>query len=126
MDEKLRNTFVNNLRRYMDARGLTQSDLMRYMKVSSATASDWTNGKKLPRADRLQSIANWLGVQLSDLVEDKPENDDYYFDPQARDIARDIFANPDLRALMDAARDVRPENLRIVADLIGKLKETNE
>jgi transcriptional regulator with XRE-family HTH domain len=46
----------------------TQADLYRYMKVSSATVSDWCNAKKLPRMDKIQSIANWLMVDLSELL----------------------------------------------------------
>ena len=124
MDDKLRNTFVSNLKSLMGIRGYTQSDLMRHMKVSSATASDWVNGRKMPRADKLQSIANWLGVQISDLIEDKPETDDYYIDEESKELAQDLFHNPNLRVLMSAARDVPPESLKIVIDLVTKLKET--
>ena len=47
--------------------------MARHMRVSSATASDWVNGKKMPRADKLISLANCLHVELSDLLEDKGE-----------------------------------------------------
>lgn len=76
MSEELREVFAKNLKLYMEKIGKTQADLMRHMKVSSATASDWVNGRKMPRADKLQAITTWLGIRLSDLMEshDKPDN----------------------------------------------------
>ena len=68
MDEKLREEFAKNLKICMDAAGKKQIDLCQYMQVSSATASDWCNGVKLPRLDKIVSIANWLNVDLSELV----------------------------------------------------------
>ncbi len=73
MGKELIDVFSNNLRKIMSNREVTQTDLARYMEVSSATASDWCNGKKMPRANKLQSLANWLNVELSDLLEDKDE-----------------------------------------------------
>lgn len=73
MDRKLIEIFADNIQKIMKEKDKTQADLARYFKVSSATASDWYNGKKMPRADKLQSLANWLNVELSDLLQEKSE-----------------------------------------------------
>lgn len=73
MSRELIDIFSENLQRIMKERDKTQADLARYFKVSSATASDWYNGKKMPRADKLQSLANWLTVDLSDLLKENSE-----------------------------------------------------
>ncbi len=49
----------------------SQADLCRFIKVSSATVSDWCNGVKMPRTDKIQSICNWLSIDLSDLLTEK-------------------------------------------------------
>ena len=67
MDEKLNKLFSENLKYYLVAADKTQADLSRYIKVSSATVSDWCNGYKIPRSDKLQSICNWLGIEIGDL-----------------------------------------------------------
>lgn len=73
MSRELIEIFSENLQRIMKERDKTQADLARYFSISSATASDWYNGKKMPRASKLQSIANWLTVDLSDLLKENSE-----------------------------------------------------
>lgn len=67
--------FAENLKKHLDRAEKTQTDLQKYMGVSSSTASDWMRGAKMPRMDKLQSICNWLGIQKSDLLEEKREVD---------------------------------------------------
>ena len=68
MDEKLKKVFSSNLKRLLSSRGKTQADMVKYMNISSATASDWCNGKKIPRADKLQSLCSWLSCDLDSLM----------------------------------------------------------
>lgn len=51
--------------------GKTQKDLIDFIHVSSSTVSNWCTGQKLPRMDKIQAIANWLGINTSDLIEEK-------------------------------------------------------
>lgn len=77
--EDYKKIFSENLTYYLKLKGKTQADLYRYMNVSSATVSDWCNGKKLPRMDKIQSICNWLGLEKSDLLSEKdPEHSAKY------------------------------------------------
>ena len=39
--------------------------------VSYYTFSDWVNGKKYPRMDKVEMLANYFGILKSDLIEDK-------------------------------------------------------
>lgn len=68
MDNEIRKNFSVNLRKYMELRGKKQADLCQYIGVSSATVSDWYNGVKIPRIDKVVSIANWLGTDLNELI----------------------------------------------------------
>ena len=130
MDEELKKIFASNLKRWLQERDKSQVELAKYMKVSSPTVSDWVNGKKMPRADKLQSISNWLSIDLSDLLMNKgdnsPEQDSpYYLNPETAQIAQQVFDDPNLRILFDAARDVKPENIRLAAEMLKRFKETN-
>lgn len=122
MDERMRNQFAKNLRKYMELRDKTQADLYRYMHVSSATASDWCNGVKMPRADKLQSIANWLGIELAVLLGEKEEPEPYFLDDYARELAQFIHDNPEYRTAFSAARKVPPEDLEAIIAIINKNK----
>ena len=123
-EETLRAIFAKNLRHYLDINGRNQTDLCRFMNVSSATSSDWCNARKMPRADKIQSIANWLGISIGDLMEDKSEqiNDHYYLNDETRQIAQEAFENPELRTLFKVARDIPPERLRAHIEFMKSLK----
>lgn len=70
-DKEVYRIFSKNLNYWLSVNNKTQADLYRKMGVSSATASDWCNEKKIPRVDKLVVIANWLSIELSDLLEKK-------------------------------------------------------
>ncbi|HRR40116.1 MAG TPA: helix-turn-helix transcriptional regulator [Syntrophales bacterium] len=58
--------FSDNFKRYMDEMGVDQVDIARALDVSTSTVSDWATGKKYPRHDAMQRIAEYLGVLISD------------------------------------------------------------
>lgn len=69
MDNK--NVFASNLKRYMEVKGKTRNDISEALGISYFTVSDWVNGKKYPRMDKVEMLANYFGVQKSDLIEKK-------------------------------------------------------
>lgn len=71
MDEIIKGIFREKLNYYLRLRNQSQADLARAMNVTTSTVSDWCNGKKMPRSDRLQAIARWLNISMSDLLTDK-------------------------------------------------------
>ena len=73
MPENIREIFTKNLRYFMEKKGISQADICRELNVSSATVSDWCNGKKHPRPDAIGRLADLLGIRFSMLTtEDGP------------------------------------------------------
>lgn len=68
--ENERKIFSKNLNFYMKKKGITQADIVNKFNLTSSTVSDWCNGKKYPRADKVQLLADFLGILKSDLVEE--------------------------------------------------------
>lgn len=66
-----REVLSKNLSKFMKLNGKTQMDLANDLNVSQTTISEWMNGKKYPRIDKLQQLADYFGVYKSELVEDK-------------------------------------------------------
>lgn len=60
--------FCENLNRYMRQRGVTQADIVSGLGFSASTVSDWTTGKKYPRVEAMEMLADKLGVQITDLT----------------------------------------------------------
>ena len=63
--------FAKNLNKYMDLLDIKQTDIVRRLKVSKTTVSTWCAGEYVPRVDKLQALADWFRVGMSDLLEDK-------------------------------------------------------
>lgn len=63
--------FSGNLKFYMQKFDKTRNDICEDLGFKYTTFSDWVNGKKYPRIDRIEMLANYFGVEKSDLIEDK-------------------------------------------------------
>lgn len=68
-----KNVFSTNLKRYMALKGISRKDLSKELGISYYTVTDWVNGKKYPRMDKVEMIANFFGILKSDLIEEKSE-----------------------------------------------------
>ena len=73
MDNK--KIFSINLRRLMEQKGVSRQDLSNVLGVSYFTISDWVNGKKYPRMDKVEMLATYFGILKSDLIEEMGINE---------------------------------------------------
>ena len=62
-----------NLIYYMDKVGKNQKELSEIVGVSPKTLNDWVKGKKYPRIDKIETLANYFGILKSDLIEEQSE-----------------------------------------------------
>lgn len=70
-EDEYRKVFVKKLKYYMDLKNINQVDLMNDLALSSSTVSNWCTGKKLPRMGKIQMLADYFGINKSDLLEEK-------------------------------------------------------
>lgn len=61
--------FAKNLRHYMAINNLSRQQMCDALGVSYSTFSDWYNGIKYPRIDKIEMMANYFNIQKSDLIE---------------------------------------------------------
>ena len=71
MENSISKILGENIIRFLTIYEMTQSDLAKRMNVSQATVSDWMNGKKFPRSDKLDFLCNVLHCQRDDLLVEK-------------------------------------------------------
>lgn len=122
MPDNAREIFVSNLRFLMEEKGITQADICRELNVSSATVSDWCSGKKYPRVDTVQRLADLLGVRFSMLTTDDGLND--YEDQQRLEA---LHQDPRLGMLFDHARKMSKEDVDFMIQMADRiLKDKNE
>lgn len=130
MTEKDLNMLIaKRIQHYMEAKNKTQADLAEFMGVSQATVSNWCNGVKMPRMDKIDRICEFFGVSRNDLMGEKTEETPgYYLDQEAAEIAQEVYDRPELKMLFDASRKVSAEDLRFVVEMIDRMakKERGE
>lgn len=68
--DKQRAIFSQNLNYYMERAGKTTSDLSSDLNFPFSTVSDWVHGKKYPRMDKVQVLADYFGILKSNLTEE--------------------------------------------------------
>ncbi len=116
---------AQNIQHYMDKYEKTRQDMCEALGVKYTTFTDWVKGNSYPRIDKIELMANYFGISKADLVEDhskKLEDDHYYLNDETRQIAQEVFENPELRSLFKVARDIPPERLKAHIDFMKNLK----
>lgn len=62
---------AQNIRNLMAQNGVKPKDVCDTLKIPMPTFSDWINAKTYPRIDKIELLANYFGVNKSDLVEEQ-------------------------------------------------------
>ena len=62
--------FAKNLATYLNRSGKSQREMADIMGVSSSTFNEWMKAKKYPRIDKIEFMANYFGINKSDLIEE--------------------------------------------------------
>jgi repressor LexA len=63
--------FSKNLTHYLSICGKEQKEVANDIGVATSTFNEWAKGKKYPRIDKIELLANYFGIKKSDLIEDK-------------------------------------------------------
>lgn len=70
-EETYKKIFSKNLNYYMELNGKTQSDLINDLGFNKSAVSTWCNGSRLPRMDKVETLAQYFKINRSDLIEEK-------------------------------------------------------
>lgn len=75
---------------------------------------------KIP-LDRAKEISEYLGIPLSNLMDDVQTGESYFLDPEALKYAEELRTNRELKALFDVARDMPKEKLEAIYNLLKNM-----
>lgn len=115
----------NEMLKYLRQRaGYSQQDLADLLKISKSTIGMYEQGRRSPDYETLEKIADIFNVDMNFLMvgKTKESTPEYYINPETAKLAQELFDNPDMRVLFDAARDSEPKDLQMAADLLKRLK----
>ena len=119
-DELQKHILSLNLNRLLEESGKKQSEVAEAIGVSPQTFNTWVQGIAMPRMGKVQKLADYFNVLKSDLIEDS--SDGHYLNSETAAIAQEIHDNRELRMLFSATKDVSPETLKELHDVLQILK----
>lgn len=61
---------AKNINYYMSISGKSRSDICNALGIKYTTFTDWIKANSYPRIDKIEMMANYFGINKSDLVED--------------------------------------------------------
>ena len=135
-------TIGQRIKQRREALNLTQDELAKkvgYASRSSINKIELSRDLPLRKvklmADALETSPSYL-MGWTDITDpDYPYEEDieqtgentksYYTNDETAQVAQAIFEDSDMRLLFDAAKDSKPEDLRMAADFLKRLKSTN-
>ena len=120
---KYMNFFCQRLKELMEKRNVNQVELSLAIGLSRSTVNKWISQKAIPRMATIEKLALYFDVPRAYFLEESNNNTRaYYLDPETAKIAQQIHGNPNLVFLFDAAKNSSPEDLKMVAVILNKIK----
>lgn len=118
MDNK--DIFASNLKRYMALNDKSRKDISEDLGISYYTVTDWVKGKKYPRMDKVEMLANYFGVLKSDLIEDKSEEHRTMQQKNSTlaDITVRMRTDKEFANLIEGINQLNPEQLASIKQVV--------
>ena len=104
-------------------KGLTNADVSRATGISTATLSQWKNGRYTPKMDKLEKIACLLSVPVEYLVTGRLPS----MDSDAAKIAQYVIDNNNVRLIVEGVQELDEKEQAWVLEaiqLINKKRNT--
>lgn len=116
----------DRLRRLREEHRYTLKEIASKLGVSEAMVSRHESNTKNIPYDIIEQYAKIYGCTPQYIMgwkdDDSSGSEGYYTNPETAKLAQELFDNPDMRVLFDAARDSEPKDLQMAADLLKRLK----
>jgi transcriptional regulator with XRE-family HTH domain len=102
-DKENKEIMAANIKRYMDKKGVTNQQLCDALGFKYTTFMDWIKGVTYPRIGKVEAMANYFGVEKSDLIEDKEKK-----------LAKDSELSENQKMLIEFVRSVPDDKAALI------------
>ena len=119
----------DRLRRLREEHRYTLKEIASKLGVSEAMVSRHESNTKNIPYDIIEQYAKIYGCTPQYIMgwkDDDADSEGYYTNPETARLAQELFETPGMRILFDAARDSDPKDLQMAADLLKRLKGTDD
>lgn len=116
-------TMSKNLKYYIERSGKDRKELAEIWGFPYSTVTEWINGRKYPRIDRIEIMADYFGILKSDLIEEKTE--EHKEMQEKNDTLADVIirlrTDSDFFSLVETLNELDEEKIRSVKQMLNAL-----
>ena len=105
-------TMSKNLKYYIERSGKDRKTLAEIWGFPYSTVTDWINGNKYPRIDRIEVMAEYFGIQKSDLIEEKNE----------KPTAQDDGLSQEMLELIDCIKKLPEDKIQMLLQVARSIR----
>ena len=113
--------FSKNLRKYIEQSGKDRRELAEIWGFPYSTVTEWVNGRKYPRIDRIEIMADYFGILKSDLIEEKMTEEKEKDNELLADIIVRMRTDDSFRALVESLYMYDSAKIKSIAEMLNAL-----
>ena len=107
-----------NLKKYIERSGKDRKELAAIWGYPYSTVSEWVNGKKYPRIDRIEVMADYFGILKSDLIEEKMSEEKEMDNEALADLVVRMRMDEDFRKLIMSLYEYDSEKIKRIQQVL--------
>ena len=112
---------AKNLAYYVERSGKSQKAISEELGFSRTIFNEWLKGKKYPRIDKIEMLANYFGIAKSDLIEEKNPGDI----PEDAEFHARILMDNEVLKMIEEYYALNKREQQIVRNFVHSLNEKN-
>ena len=119
-----------------DKNGKKDADVAKATGITKSTFSDWKSGRRTPKNEKLQKIADYFGVTVDYLMTGKKEEpnikvyDEHdnviVLDDETLEIIDSLRSKPEMQILFSVSKNATKEDILKAVKIIEALKDDSE
>ena len=117
--EENKRIMASNIRRYMESKGVTNQQLCDDLGFKYTTFLDWIKGVTYPRIGKIEALANYFGIQKSDLIEEKMTEEKKADNDALAEIIVRLRMDAEFRQLVETLNGLDRERLQGVQQMLN-------
>ena len=119
MNDGNKKIMARNIKRYMDAKGVTNQQVCDALGFKYTTFMDWIKAVTYPRIGKVEAMANYFGCAKSDLIEDKLTDEKEKENDILADIIVRMRTDEDFLSLVESLYKLNSEKIDGVKQLLN-------
>lgn len=117
-----REIFAKNLSYYVNRSNRSQIEIAEAVGVAAPTLNTWLKGKKYPRIDKIELLADYFGIKKSDLIEERITEEMSRDNDTVASIIVRLRSDKEFLSIVDDIYRMKPAQMSGVRQMLNTLQ----